>query len=398
MLKGPILREIFMPPAIFALSLAAFCIGTTEFIISGILFGVSRDLAVSIPVAGLLVTGYAACVAIGGPIVGTLMSRVPVKTTILGSMAIFSVGQVACALASTYELLLLARLISALGHGVFFGVGSVAVTQLVPRERHGAALSLMVGGVTVATVLGLPIGTAIGTAFGWRVSFAAIAVVAALAFVAIALTLPGRSKDDDQTEAPLALQVKQLAHQEVWLSYLIIVAIMVGQVAFGTFQVALLTEVTRIDPAVMVPIYLFFGGAGSVLGIWLGGRAADRSGAAALPVALVGQIVCFLLFAVVMPNPIAAGVCLFLLGGFGVGFSTPVQVRIMHGARAAPRLAATLISMAYNIGISSGAAVGAALLSANVGYQALPLTGALFSAIALPLALLSIHLSRRGVS
>ena len=174
-----------MPPAVFALSLAAFCIGTTEFIISGILFGVSNDLGVSVPMAGLLVTGYAAGVAVGGPILALLMARVPIKPATLGVIAVFAVGQVFCALAPNYELLLVARLVSACGHGVFFGVATIAVSQLVPVERRGSALALVVGGITVANILGLPAGTAIGNALSWRAPFVVIAVMAAVAVVGL---------------------------------------------------------------------------------------------------------------------------------------------------------------------------------------------------------------------
>ena len=252
-----------MPIAVFALSLAAFCIGTTEFIISGILLQVSRDLGTDIPTAGLLVTGYAAGVAIGGPILGLMLTRMPLKPAILGTIAIFAAGQFLCAIAPTYEMLLLARLVSACGHGVFFGVASVAVSQIAPPERRGAALSLLVGGITVANILGLPGGTAIGNLYGWRVAFVLIGIMALIAVVAIALTLkpPRREAEAD---APLRVQARQLRHQTVFLTYLTIAIIMVGQVAFGTFQVALLTEVTHIEPLTQVPLYLLDGGPGGL--------------------------------------------------------------------------------------------------------------------------------------
>jgi DHA1 family inner membrane transport protein len=385
-----------MPIAVFALSLAAFCIGTTEFIISGILLGVSTDLGVSIPTAGLLVTGYAAGVAVGGPVLALLMTRIPLKPAILGVMAIFALGQLLCAFAPNYELLLAARLISACGHGVFFGVASVAISHMVPAERRGAALSLMVGGITVANVLGLPLGTAIGNAFGWRSVFIVIAVMAALSVIAVLFSVPGQIKGEDEADAPLAKQARQLLHQEVWLSYLTVTIMMVGQLAFFTFQVAILTEVTGIDPTTMVPIYLLIGGAGAVIGIWLGGKGADWNIALTTTIVIVGQIVCFALLLPGVHNPVAAAILLFLSAAFGFGFSTPIQVRILHGAREAPRLAATLISTAYNIGIAAGAAVGAALLTAGVSYALLPATGIVCSGIALGTALLSLHLSRRA--
>jgi DHA1 family inner membrane transport protein len=380
-----------MPIAVFALALAAFCIGSTEFIVSGILLSVSHDLDVSIPTAGLLVTGYAAGVAVGGPLLGLLMTRVPLKPAILGVMTIFAIGQLLCAFAPNYSLLLAARLVSACGHGVFFGVASVAVSQLVPAERRGAALSLFVGGITVANILGLPGGTAIGNAFGWRVSFLCIAALAALSVVAVFFALPAATKGEQQADAPLALQARQLLHQEVFLTYLAIAVIMIGQLAFGTFQVAILTTVTGIADG-LVPYYLLAGGAGAVVGIWLGGKGADRNIDATIMVVVTGQVVSFLALLVAVRDPLWMGVMLFVSSLFGFGFSTPVQLRILQGARAAPRLASTMESTAYNVGIAAGAALGALLLNAGLDYALLPVTGIVSSALAGIIALISIRL------
>jgi DHA1 family inner membrane transport protein len=380
-----------MPPAVFALALAAFCIGSTEFIVSGILLSVSSDLGVSIPTAGLLVTGYAAGVAVGGPLLGLLMTRIPLKPAILGVMAIFAVGQLLCALAPNYELLLGARLVSACGHGVFFGVASVAVSQLVPAERRGAALSLFVGGITVANILGLPGGTAIGNAFGWRITFVVIAVLAVLSVLAVFIALPAQTRGEAEADAPLRLQARQLLHQEVFLTYLAIAIIMVGQLAFGTFQVAMLTRVTGVAEAA-IPYYLLLGGAGAVAGIWLGGKCADWNIDASILIVIAGQIVTFALLLVAVYDPIAVGIMLFFSAFFGFGFSTPVQLRILHGARAAPRLASTMVSTAYNIGIAAGAALGALLLSGGLSYAMLPVVGIGTSTLAGIIALVSVRL------
>jgi len=380
-----------MPIAVFALALAAFCIGSTEFIVSGILLAVSDDLSVSIPTAGLLVTGYAAGVAVGGPLLGLLMTRIPLKPAILGVMTIFAIGQLLCAFAPNYELLLGARLISACGHGVFFGVASVAVSQLVPPERRGAALSLFVGGITIANILGLPGGTAIGNAFGWRSTFVVIAVLAVASVIAVFFALPAETKGEAEADAPLALQARQLLHQEVFLTYLAIAIIMVGQLAFGTFQVAMLTRVTGISEG-LVPYYLLAGGAGAVIGIWLGGKGADWNVDLTILIIVVGQIVCFAALLVAVYNPVAVAIMLFLSSLFGFGFSTPVQLRILRGARAAPRLAATMVSTAYNIGIAAGAGLGAILLNAGLSYAMLPATGIVTSALAGVVALVSIRL------
>lgn len=387
-----------MPIAVFALSLAAFCIGTTEFIVSGILLGVSMDLSVTVPVAGLLVTGYAAGVAVGGPVLALLMTRIPLKPAILAVMAVFALGQLLCAFAPNYELLLAARLISACGHGVFFGVASVAISHMVSEQRRGAALSLMVGGITVANILGLPLGTAIGNAYGWRAAFVVIAVMAVLSVIAVLFTMPSQIKGEDEADAPLAKQARQLLHQEVWLSFVTIAIIMVGQLAFATFQVAILTEVTGLDPVTMVPLFLLLGGAGAVTGIWLGGKGADWNIATTIIIVIVGQIVCFVALLFAVHHAIAIAIMLFLTSAFGFGFSTPIQVRVLKGAEEAPRLAATLVSTAYNTGIAAGAAVGAALLTAGVGYALLPATGIVCSAIALVTASISLSLSRRAAA
>jgi DHA1 family inner membrane transport protein len=386
-----------MPLAVFALALAAFCIGSTEFIVSGILLSVSTDLGVTVPTAGLLVTGYAAGVAVGGPILGLLLTRMPLKPAILGVMVVFAIGQLLCAFAPSYNLLLGARLISACGHGVFFGVASVAISQLVPADRRGAALSLFVGGITVANILGLPGGTAIGNAFGWRAPFLCIAALALLSVVAVFFALPGRTKGEEAADAPLKLQAQQLLHQEVWLSYLTIAILMVGQLAFGTFQVAILTDVTGIDLATMVPIFLLIGGAGAVTGIWIGGKGADWNPNATMLIIIAGQLVCFVLLLPAVHNAPAAAIMLFVSSLFGFGFSTPMQVRILNAAKAAPRLAATLVSTAYNVGIAAGAFLGASLLNAGVDYALLPAAGIVSSVLAGGVALLSVRLARRPI-
>lgn len=387
-----------MPLAVFALSLAAFAIGTTEFIISGILLSVSHDLAVSVPVAGLLVTGYAAGVAVGGPALSMLTTRLPLKPAIMGVLLLFALGQVLCALAPSYELLLLARLVSACGHGVFFGVASVAVAQSVPAEKRGAALSLFVGGITVANILGLPAGTAIGNVLGWRVAFICIAVLAVLSVLAVFLTLPAKTPSEKEADAPLALQARQLLHQEVLVSYIAIAITMVGQLAFGTFQVAILTHVTGLDPIYGVPLYLLFGGAGAVVGIWLGGKGADRNLGATLLIVFCGQIVCFALLLPAVHHWLAAAVMLFLSSLFGFGFSTPVQLRILNGARAAPRLASTMVSTAYNVGIALGALLGALLLTAGLDYALLPAVGVVCSSLACLTMLVSLRVERRSAA
>lgn len=383
-----------MPIALYALALTAFSIGTTEFIISGIIPALSADLGVSIPTAGLLVTGYAAGVAIGGPIIAVLIARFPRKPVIVALTAVFALGQMLCALAPSYEWLLGARLVSAAAHGVFFGVGSVAAASLVPVERRGAALSLFVGGITIANVLGLPGGTAIGNAFGWRVSFWCIAAMAALAAILIAWLLPA-AEDTHEEQPRLAAQFREVARQQVWSSYIVIGLIMIGALAWGVYQVPAMLEITRLDPA-LVPVYLFIGGIGSVVGIFIGGRLADWKVMPSIIGILAAQVVLYATMLFALRDPILLGINLFLMSGAGFGFSTPIQVRILNAAKAAPNIASTFVSSAYNIGIASGAFLGAMLLNAGLSYGWLPAVGIVASSLAGLVALASASAEQRS--
>jgi MFS transporter, DHA1 family, inner membrane transport protein len=385
-----------MPPAIYALALAAFSIGTAEFIISGILPPLAADLAVSIPTAGLLVTAYAIGVAIGGPILTIMTARFSPKQVIVTVLIMFALSQVLCALAPDYGLLMLARLLAACGHGVFFGAGNVVVARLVPPERRGAAFSLFIGGITVANLLGLPGGAAIGNAFGWRFAFAAVGILGAIATLVLLRVLPP-SRPAEHEQATLPSQLRALRHQQVYLSYLTITIVMIAALAFGTYQVPLLIEITGVDPAI-VPLYLLLGGVGAVIGIYGGGRATDWKPMPSLIAVLLLQSVFYATMLFAMHHPILMGVNIFLSGAFGFAFSTPLQARIILAAREAPNLASALISTAFNIGIAGGAFLGAVMLSSGLGYQHLPIVGIVSGVLAAGVAAFSWSLERRQLA
>lgn len=382
-----------MPFAVYALSLAAFAIGTAEFIISGILPPVAADLGVTIATAGLLVSAYAVGVAIGGPLLTIIAARFSQRTVLIAVMAVFSVAQVLCALAPDYGLLLLARLLSSCAHGVFFGAGSVVVARLVPLERRGKAFSLFVGGITVANLLGLPAGTAIAVQFGWRMSFLAVAALGAVALVVIALKIP-KTGPGEHPHIPFAQQFRALRHQEVWLSYLTITLTMIGTICYATYSVPLMIQVTGVDPG-HIPLFLLLGGVGSVFGIWLGGELTDWKPMPSLVVVLVLQSVVFMIMMLTLYEPLSMAVTVFAAGIVGFAFSTPLQSRIVHGAREAPNFASSLVSTAFNIGIAGGAFLGSALLNAGVVYADLPAVGVVTSLLAAATAGLSWWLERR---
>jgi DHA1 family inner membrane transport protein len=382
-----------MPFAVYALGLAAFAIGTAEFVISGILPPVADAMGVAISTAGLLVSAYAVGVAIGGPLLTLIAARFDQRHVLLLLMAVFAVAQVLCAIAPDYGMLLLARLLSSLCHGVFFGAGNVVVARLVPPERRGKAFALFIGGITVANLLGLPGGTAIAVWFGWRASFLAVGLLAVIALLVLALRLPAAPVSGG-SGGGTAAQFKALRHQEIWLSYLVIALTMTGVMCFATFSVPLLIQVTGIAPEI-VPLYLLINGAGAILGIWMGGELTDWK----LMPTLIGMLlllaVIYALLAVTGANPVLAGICILIWAGASFGFGAPAQTRILKAAADAPNLASPLVPSVFNIGIALGASAGAYALEAGWGYASLPLIGAAVSLAAAAIAAASWRLEGR---
>lgn len=383
-----------MPIAIYALALAAFAVGTAEFVISGILPPLAADLAVTIPVAGLLVTAYALGVAVGGPILSILTHRLSQRTVLIGTLSLFSAAQLLCAFAPDYGMLLAARVLSSVAHGLFFGAGNVMVAALVPPERRGGAFSLFISGITVANLLGLPGGSAIGVAFGWRATFLTVAVIGIVAIMVLAWRLP-RAQPGDAPQASLGEQFLQLRHQQVWMSYITIALTMVGALAFGTYQVPIMLNITRLSPEI-VPFYLLAGGAGSILGIWAGGRGTDWKPMPTLITVLLLQSLLYFTMLFAMHDKVWMTVNLMAASMVGFAFSTPLQARVITAARRAPNLASALISSAFNIGIALGAFIGAMLLSSGVSYADLPAVGVVSSLLAAGTAGLSWWLELRA--
>lgn len=377
-----------MPIALFALALASFAVGTAEFVISGLLPDLSAGLGVSIPAAGLLVTAYAFAVAVGGPILAVLTARFPRKPMILAMMAIFALGQVLCAVAPNYQLLMAARVFVAASHGLFFGIGSISAANLVEPRRRGMALSIFFSGITLANLIGMPGGTAIGNLFGWRITFWTIGGIGMMAVVAMALLLPADGPPANRPKHDLRREFGVLKHQQVWLSYLVIMVLMTGVLALGTYQVPLLEQVGGISDQ-LVPAYLLLAGAGSVIGVFIGGRLSDWKLMPTLVGILVASALVQAAFVVTIHHPVLLAAHMFVFGIVGFSFNAPLQSRILEAAKAAPNLAATLISTAFNIGIGGGAWLGAVLLANGFGYEHLPLVAACCSLAAAAIAVVS---------
>jgi DHA1 family inner membrane transport protein len=376
-----------MPIGLLVLTFAAFAIGTSEFIIAGILPNLAADFDVSIPTAGLLVTVYATAVAVGGPLLAVVTARLPRKPLIVCLLAVFSVGQALCALAPSYSWLMAGRVFSACSHGLFFGAGSVAAIELVSIQRRGMAMALFLGGITIANLMGVPAGTAIGNAFGWRWTFWAVAACGLVATFATAWLLPGGRNPAAQATS-LKDEFRAIRHQQVYLSYLVIFLVMVGSLAFATYQVPLMIAVTGVSQE-RTPLYLAISGVGAIIGIYAGGRFADWKLMPSLVTILLAQSAAAAFLLIATRQPISMAVAMFIFSGAGWALNAPVQSRILSAARRAPHLAATLISTAYNIGIAGGAWVGAVWIGHGHGYQSLPAVAVIASFVAAGVAAVS---------
>jgi DHA1 family inner membrane transport protein len=376
-----------MPISLFALFLSTFAIGTTEFIIAGLLPQVSGDLGVSIPTGGFLVTAYAIGVAIGGPVLSLSLARMPGRMALLLLLAVFTIGQVGCALAPNYPAMLVARILVAATHGAIFGVGAILATHLVSAERAGRAVSYLLAGVTVANVLGVPAGAAIGTALGWRASFWSVGVLGLVAIAAVLLLVP-RTETVTQKPVSLLAQVHVLARPAVFLTFFVLIFGMIGQFALLTYIVPVLHEVSGIDLS-SIPWLLLAFGVGSTLGVLAGGRLSDWKTLPSLIGILLAQALTYGVMYFAMGNGVAMSLLMLVWGAVGFAFGAPAQARILTAASDAPNLASTLIPSAYNVGIAVGAVCGLFLLEGGAGYRTLPAVGILASLLAVGVALLS---------
>ncbi len=383
-----------MSLALLALFAAAFAIGTSEFVIAGILPAVSTDLGISIPTAGLLVSLYALGVAIGGPVIAAFASRYSRKLLLLIYVAIFTVGYVYCALAPNYASLLVARVVIALIHGAYFGTAMVVSTTVVEENRRGFAVALILSGLTVANIVGVPLGTAIGTAFGWRMTFWAVAGLGVISFALIALLVPRDNAHEGQRGSLLA-EIKVLGREPVYTSLAVTVLQTVGQFALFTYISPLLTDVSGI-PLNVVPWLLLIFGIGSTLGVLLGGRLADWKLMASLTGILAAQVVIYALMGAFVTAPWAMAVLVLIWGSTVFAFGSPVQTRILSNTQDAPLLAASLIPSAFNISIAAGAWLGGLMIDKGFGYQTLPWIGVVGAILSVVIAYVSWRRERRS--
>lgn len=383
-----------MPLPLIALFIAAFAFGTTEFVIAGVLPQVAGGLGVSVPTAGYLVSGYALGIAIGGPLLTLATPKVARKTLLLWLTLVFTLGQVACALAPDFFSMLALRVAVAVAHGTYFGVAMVVATSLVSEERRGMAVALVLAGLTVSGIVGVPAGTAIGNAWGWRATFWTMTALGVLAAAAIALLIPS-SRVVTAPHAGLRREIGVLGRQQVWTSLIVMLMLMMGQFVPYTYITPLLEEVSGLTSQA-VPWVLLASGIGSTLGVFIGGKLAGPRLMAALVAMLALQGIVLAAMYAVSPYPLPMVVVIVVWGGVNFAIGTAVQTRILRWTADAPNLASSLIPSGFNVGIALAAFVGATMLNAGLSYRSLPLVGLAAMAVAVVTACLSYAAERRN--
>lgn len=382
-----------MPPALIALALGAFGIGVTEFVIMGLLVDVADSLSITIATAGTLISGYALGVVFGAPILTILTARWPHRQVLLLLMGIFILGNLACALAPTYQTLLAARIVTALTHGTFFGVGSVVAQNLVSRERQASAISIVFTGLTLANVLGVPFGTWLGQHTDWRMTFYAVAAIGVVAAVVMAALLPRSHAPTEISDWREDLTV--LRRGSVLRGLAMTVLGYAGVFTVFTYIAPLLTRTAGLPEAAVSPILLGFG-CGLVFGNVLGGRFADR----ALGPTVLGSLGVLALvlfgFGFAAQGHVSAIVLTIALGAAGFATVAPLQAWVMAQATGAGQaLVASFNIAAFNLGNALGAWVGGSLLAAGFSYGDLPFAAAVFPLAALLLGTISLRRDAR---
>ena len=386
-----------MPIAVYALTVGAFGIGTTEFIIMGLLLQVAADMHVGVSTAGLLISGYALGVFVGAPLLTLASRRMPRKAVLLALMAIFTLGNATCALAPSYGWLMAARVLTSLAHGTFFGVGSVVATGLVAQNKRASAISTMFVGLTVATLLGVPFGAWLGLLLGWRAAFWAVAAIGVIAFAILAVFVPGHVGRDDEPTS-LRDEVGVLARPQVLLGLAMTVFVFAGLFTVFTYIQPILTRISGFSQSAVSPVLLVLG-AGLAVGNIMGGRFADRGLARALIGTLAVLAIVLGALGPALGTKIPTVLLVGLLGVAAFATVAPLQLRVLEKAGSAGQnLASSLNIAAFNLGNALGAWAGGITIDARLGFAALPLVAAAITLVGLAVALWSVHLDRRLVS
>lgn len=377
--------------ALVSLMLGTFALGMTEYVIMGLLTNVAADLNTSIASAGQLITGYALGVAIGGPIVTLLTLRMKRKELLIALLVIFIAGNMMAALAQNYPLLMIARIITSLAHGTFFGVGAVIAAGLVSPDKRAGAISIMYTGLTLATVMGVPIGTFIGQRFGWHSTFWVVAILGIAAFAGIIAFVPRIPYDSNISAFK---ELRFLMNSQVLLAFTMTVFGFGGVFTAFTYIAPMLEEITGFGEHNVSYILVLFG-IGVTLGNIIGGKLADWKLMGTLFIGLGLLIATLILFYFSIENKTAAVIAIFLWGTASFIIVPALQIRIMNMAKNAQTMASTINQSAFNLGNAGGAIAGGLAID-RVGLAQLPLIAALVTVLGLALTLFSYFSEKRS--
>ncbi|AII06495.1 MULTISPECIES: MFS transporter [Rhodococcus] len=385
-----------MPLGLLALAMGGFGIGLTEFVIMGLLPEVSADFQVSESVAGYLISGYALSVAIGAIVITAAVTRFDRKRVLQALMVLFIGGNLLSALAPTYEVMMGGRVLAALCHGAFFGIGSVLAADLVPASKRAGAIATMFAGLTIANVLGVPFGTFLGQQFGWRSTFWAITVIGVVALIGIATLVPSVSRPADAPEsAGLRSELRAFRSPQVWFSIAVTILGFGGMFGAFTYIAFTLTEVGGFASTSVPWLLVLFGG-GLFVGNVLGGRAADKALTRTLITILAVLTVVLVVFALTAGSKPMTIAALFFMGLFGFATVPGLQMRIMNYAAQAPTMASGANIAAFNVGNALGAWLGGITIAAGLGFTSPIWMGAALTVGALGVLVLATALDRRS--
>jgi DHA1 family inner membrane transport protein len=376
--------------AVFALALGGFGIGTTEFVAMGLLPDIAKNLGITEPTAGHVISAYALGVVVGAPLIASLTARMERKKLLLGLMVVFTVSNLASMFAPTYGTLMAARFVAGLPHGAFFGIAALVAAHLMGPQNRAKAVAHVLTGLTVATVLGVPVASWLGQQFGWRSAFGLVVAVGLITLAAIWFWLP--TMDTMHVTSPLT-ELSALKRVQVWL------ALLVGMVGFGgmfavyTYVSTTLTDVAGLSRA-LVPLALMVFGLGMVIGNLVGGKMADISVVRGLYLSMTALGIVLALFVFAAHNPWTALAGLFLIGATGASIGPALQTRLMDVAHDAQTLAAALNHSALNIANATGAWIGGVVIAAGLGYTAPAAAGAMLAVAGLVVLTVSVLLQR----
>ncbi|MCP2257595.1 MFS transporter, DHA1 family, chloramphenicol resistance protein [Streptoalloteichus tenebrarius] len=380
-----------MPLAVFVLGLSIFAQGTSELMLAGLLPEVAADLGVSIPDAGLLISAFAMGMLVGAPVLAMVTLRWPRRTALLTFLAIFVATHVAGALTSNYATLFVTRVVGAFVYAGFWAVATVTAVGLVPPTARGRAMGIVAGGLTVATVIGLPAGTVIGQHLGWRAAFWTVAVMSALAMIGVLATIPGGRPE---ATTSLRAEVRTLANPRLWLAYGTTSLATSGLLVTFSYLAPFLTETTGLSSG-WVPAVLVLYGVGAFTGISVGARNADARPHGTLAVGVVGLVVISVALALAAHQPVLTVVLVCLLGAFGFATNPVLNTRVFSLTSGANTLAASMNTSAFNVGITAGPWLGGLAIDADLGYPSVAWIGAALGMVSLVAVVIAARLDRR---